>query len=120
MSNDYLFNIQKLKDHRIKQHPDFFSGMTTCSTVSVLALTISPWLTMATDEEFPVISGLFLEFLVVSSSFPATEMKVVPNGRATADLGDSSKFRSVEAKSSECWGLSIERDSSVCKKKEYN
>ena len=113
MSNDYLFNIQKLKDHRIKQHPDFFSGMTTCSTVSVLALTISPWLTMATDEEFPVISGLFP---VVSGLFPATESKVVLDGRATADLGDSSKFRSVEAKSSECWGLSIERDSSVCKK----
>ena len=57
---------------------------------------------MATDEEFPVISGLFPEFLVVSGSFPATETNVVPDGRATADLGDSSKFRSVDAKSSEC------------------
>ena len=59
---------------------------------------------MATDEEeFPVISGLFpAEFPVVSGVFPATETEVVPEGRATADFGDSSKFRSVEAKSSEC------------------
>ena len=85
MSNDYLFNIQKLKDHRIKQHPDFFSGMTTCSTVSVLALTISPWLTMATDEEFPVISSLFPEFLVISGLF-LIGTEVVSDGSATADL----------------------------------
>ena len=61
---------------------------------------------MATEEfEFPVpVSGLVFpaEILVVTGGFPAAETKVVPDGRATADLGDSSKFRSVEAKSSEC------------------
>ena len=40
---------------------------------------------MATDEEFPVISGLFPEFLVVSALF-LIGTEVVSDGSATADL----------------------------------
>ena len=67
---------------------------------------------MAT-EEFTATSGLTLGPEVGAG---ATE----PAAAAATDLGDSSKFSSVEVKSSECWGLSIERDSSVLKKKEKN
>ena len=65
---------------------------------------------MATDEEFTVdeaTSGLEPE-VASGGTEPAPALET--------DLGESSKFSSVEVKSSECWGLSIERDSSVLKK----
>ena len=75
--------------HRIIQQLDSFSGIITRSTVVVLALTIIPWLTMATD--FSSMISLF----------------------ASLFAGESSpKFNSVELKSSDCSGLSMDKYSS--------
>ena len=87
--------MRKEENHRIQQHPDVFSGMTTLSTASVFALNINSRLTMAS-----VFVALSLTVMVKDSDF----------------RGDSSsKFNSVEAKSSECIGLSIDKDSSETK-----
>ena len=64
---------------------------------------------MATEElSFTVSDFWFAADPEIEGFVPYTES-------ATADFGDSSKFSSVEAKSSECCGLSIDRDSSVLK-----
>lgn len=72
-----------------EQHWDSLSGMITRSTVFVFAVTIIPWLTMA-----------------------ATDSTLVSFFSLTLTGESSPKFNSVELKSSDCSGLSMDKYSS--------